>query len=388
MAQNAELQRIKSFTIPKLHTGKECYVDFFAFDPVSNRMRRKKIKLNSIQSVKQRRAYATDLITRLVSQLRIGWNPWIEAEGGKAYATFDAACESYKRMIDRYVKDGYIRYDTHVGYTSYLRNLIDYNSSLRVPITYIYQLDRAYLSQFLDHIYLDRGNKAQTRDNYLVWLRVFSGWLVSRSYLKSKPTDGIEILGRRSRKKEREVIPEETLRDINRYLARTNRYYLLACYVLFYCFIRPKEMSFLRIRDISLARKTITLYPSQTKNGKRATITVPDKVIYLMLELGIFSHPGEWFLFSTGFAPGPGQASDKNFRDFWGRKLRPALRLPGKLKFYSLKDTGVTLMLKNHIDTLSVRDQARHSSILITDTYTPHDIAAANPLIAKFDSIF
>lgn len=34
-----------------------------------------------------------------------------------------------------------------------------------------------------------------------------------------------------------------------------------------------------------------------------------------------------------------------------------------------------------HYDVLSVRDQARHSSILMTDIYTPHDIQEANDLI-------
>lgn len=385
---NTELQRIIGYTVPMLHTGKDWYIVFSAYDPVLKKMRRKTIRLNHVKPERLRKEYAGDLIERLIVQLRAGWNPWIDRETGREYAMFGDVLAEYKKVLDKYLIDGYIREETYLGYASYHRNLLRYNESLKPPIRYVYQFDRAYISEFLDHVYIDRGNRSHTRDNYLVWLRVFSGWLVTRAYLKSKPTDGIEILGRRSRKKERDVIPQETLRDINRYLVRTNRHYLLACYVLFYCFIRPKEMTFIRIRDISLARKTITLYPNQTKNGKRATITIPDKVIYLMLDLGIFSHPGEWYLFSTGFAPGAEQASDKNFRDFWGRKLRPALRLPGKLKFYSLKDTGVTLMLKNHVDTLSVRDQARHSSILITDTYTPHDIEQANPIIAKFDTDF
>lgn len=387
--QNADFQKIVSYTIPKLHTGKEWYIDFFAFDPAQNRMRRKKIKLNSIQSVKQRRAYATDLIARLVSQLRIGWNPWIEAEGGKAYATFEAACESYKRMIDRYVKDGYIRYDTHVGYSSYLRNLIDYNSSLRVPIIYIYQLDRAYLSQFLDHIYLDRGNKAQTRDNYLAWLRVFSSFLISRAYVKIRPTDGIDSFGSRGkRQKERTTIPLDVLAKISEWLRQHNRHYLLACYLLFYCFIRPKELSFIKIGDIELYKKLISLHSSGTKNKRDAKITLPDRVGQLMIDIDVFSHPSDHYLFGADFMPNASPIVDKRFRDYWHRELRPALRLPMEYKLYSLKDTGVTQMIKSQIDTLSVRDQARHSSILITDRYTPHDIAAANPLIAKFKSVF
>jgi integrase len=82
--------------------------------------------------------------------------------------------------------------------------------------------------------------------------------------------------------------------------------------------------------------------------------------------------------------PGEAYCSEKQFRDFWQRYIRKPLGLPAKYKFYSLMDTGVTMMLRANTDILSVRDQARHSSILITDTYTPHDIAKANPLIDQF----
>ena len=41
-------------------------------------------------------------------------------------------------------------------------------------------------------------------------------------------------------------------------------------------------------------------------------------------------------------------------------------------------------MLKSNMDILTVRDQARHSSILITDIYTPKDIKEANKLIVRF----
>ena len=41
-----------------------------------------------------------------------------------------------------------------------------------------------------------------------------------------------------------------------------------------------------------------------------------------------------------------------------------------------------------HYDVLSVRDQARHSSILMTDIYTPHDIQEANSLIKNYQSDF
>lgn len=68
------------------------------------------------------------------------------------------------------------------------------------------------------------------------------------------------------------------------------------------------------------------------------------------------------------------------FRDYWLLNIRKELKFPDSYKFYSLKDTGITNMLKTH-DRITVRDQARHASILETDKYTPHDLMLANDLI-------
>ena len=111
-------------------------------------------------------------------------------------------------------------------------------------------------------------------------------------------------------------------------------------------------------------------------------------MLKLLVDLNVFSFPGNYYLFSNGFIPGKDFRDSKQFRDYWIRFVRKALDFPASYKFYSLKDTGVTSMLRARIDNISVRDQARHSSILITDIYTPHDIEQANPIIQKFDTVF
>ena len=67
--------------------------------------------------------------------------------------------------------------------------------------------------------------------------------------------------------------------------------------------------------------------------------------------------------------------------------LRKELKFSDRYKFYSLKDTGITNMLKANTDVLSVRDQARHSSILITDMYTPKDVKQANKLLTNYRGV-
>lgn len=376
------LQEIRRYTPPVLHSGKEFYIDFYAFDPVEGKMKRKKIKLNSIPAG-QRRKYAKDFINRLSEKLAMGWNPWIEKENGTAYMLFSEVTDRYRNYIDKLLRDGTYRYETHKSLISFLKNMVEFNLMKRVPITYIYQFDKDFCLELLDEVYINRDNTAYTRDNYLSFLRQFSQYCIGKNYLKINPTEGISILGRKFKKKGRTIIEQHHLNQLNEYLEHKNKHFLLACYILYYCFIRPAEMARLTIGNISLIKQTIFVEDKISKNRKDGIITLPAKVIHLMLDLGIFNYPSHYHLFSTGFIPGKEKVSEKIFRDWWARHVRKDLNFPESYKFYSLKDTGITNMLR-HYDVLSVRDQARHSSILMTDIYTPHDIQEANDLIKNY----
>lgn len=381
------LEEIRRYTPPVYHDNKEAYIDFYAFDPVIGKMKRKKIKLNKIKNPILRKRYCKDLMNRLAEKLALGWNPWIEKESGSAYLLFSDVVDKYRTYIDKLVGEGAYRPESHKSLSSQLKNMVEFNLKKRVPITYIYQFDKDFCIEFLDEIYINRDNSAYTRDNYLAFLRLFSHFCVEKNYLKSLPTEGISVLGRRFKNKSRTLISQVHLNMLHEYLNEHNKHYLLACYILYYCFIRPAEMVKLRLANISLAKQTIFVQDSISKNRKNGTITLPQKVIHLMLDLKIFENPSHYYLFSEGFMPGEKQVSEKIFRDWWLRHCRKKLGFPESYKFYSLKDTGITNMLR-HYDVLSVRDQARHSSILMTDIYTPHDVQEANELIKNYTGEF
>lgn len=117
-----------------------------------------------------------------------------------------------------------------------------------------------------------------------------------------------------------------------------------------------------------------------SKNKKTQTVTIPKKVMLYGIEIGIFSAPMDDFIFSYRLKPGPEEIDPKHFRDHWDN-VRKALGLKSSWKFYSLKDTGITEMLKRKMPTIEVRDQARHSSLAITDIYTDHNTEANKEIV-------
>lgn len=357
------------------------YIEFYAYDPEQGKMRRKRIKTNRIKGTLKRRQYVRDVIKRLGEQLSRGWNPWIAKDATSLYV-FEEALSRYEAHIEKMLTSGYFRKETYTGYKSYIKILRQYIARKK-PLYYVYQFDRVFCVDFLDYVFVDRNNGAQTRNNYLNFLRVFSGFLVDKGYLKSKPTDGISPISKRLFKKERTCIPVETIGKIAGYCKEHEPHFLLACYLLYYCFIRPVEMTRLRVRDFNLKAGTVTIPAECSKNKRKQTITLPKKVLLYAVELGVFSAPSDDFIFSYRLRPGSVEIDPKHFRDHWDN-LRKPLGLRREWKFYSLKDTGITAMLKAKLPTIEVRDQARHSSLAITEIYTEHS-DEVNPDIFNLD---
>lgn len=385
--RNSALNEILSYTYPRLHTGICWFVSFYAYDPAKGITRRKRIKINSVGSASEKRRYANQLCHRLSAKLEAGWNPWIEAEANYCYKQFADVLIHYRNYITKLLNDGVHRISTNHDYVCFARIMEEWNEKQKIPIRYIYQFDRVFCVRFLDYIYIERENSPRTRNNYLAFLRSFSAFLIQHLYIKEKPTDGLVSIGKALLKKERKVISPADMLRLHNYLFEHNKFFLLLCYFLHYMLIRPKEIARLRLCDICIAKQTIFIVDHISKNKKSATITVPIKIIELMVELGYFNFPSTDYIFSKGFLPGPEWCNEKTYRDYWSRKIRPILKFPSEYKFYSLKDTGITAMLRAGCDALSVKEQARHSSLLMTDIYTPQDIQEANPLLLKYKGI-
>lgn len=383
VSSTAVVNDIRQWTMPRLTVSeRRSYVSFMAFDPESGRMKRKKIHLGRIKSKRELRETAARIIRRTVERLSEGWNPWIEAENPLGYSLLDDVCRRYREFLLKAFRSDDVREQTLQSYMSYLHVFESWCAA--EGVRYVYQVDKPRVSAFLDYVYVVRNNTLRTRNGYLGWLKVFSKWMAQRSYITVDPTVGFSKVNKRG-DKNRTVIPAEVMKRIGGFLRERSPHFLLACCLVYYCFIRPKEMALLKIGDVSLKQCTIYISGEVSKNRRGAAVTLPRHVVELMLDLKLFDSPAEWYIFSRGFKPGGVYVRERKFREFWDRVVRRELGLPAEYKFYSLKDTGITEMLRSGADVLTVRDQARHSDISITNIYAQGGGRKANAQIVGYE---
>lgn len=363
--KGSPLAAIVSYTLPKLHTGKNWYVDFTCYDPAEQKMKRKKYMLDGISKVTERRKMAADIITSVTQRLRSGWNPWAELSNSRQYAKVDDVINIYVKYLKKLHAAGSIKDSTLTDYSKRLRVLCDYMQNHTLPIMYIYQFNLSYISDFLDYLLLDRDSSARTRNNYKIWLSSFCSWLVEKQYMDINPCERIKSL--KEEDKKRSAISSEDLQRINRYLSKNNPYFLLVCRMEYYTFIRPEELTNIRLRDINLKEQKIFVASSISKNRRDGMVGLNDEIVRQMIDLKIFDSDSNDYLFTTGFKPGKKKITTRVLRDHF-YKVRTALKLPKTYMFYSLKDSGIR-DLANAAGIVVARDQARHADISTTNKY-------------------
>lgn len=233
----------------------------------------------------------------------------------------------------------------------------------------------------LEHIYIDRNTTPRTRNNYLNWLSSFCSYLKSNGYISENPAEKITPL--REKDKQRKPLSKTDMKRLHEYLSEHDKDFLLACQIHYYTLIRPNELTFVQINDISVRDQTLFISKEVSKNRKDAKVTIPTKVIKMMIDRGIFSYPGDYYLFGTGFRPNKERSDSRIFREKW-IKVRKELGFPKSYQFYSLKDTGITDTI-DRVGLTIAKDQARHSSVATTNKYVRKEQLLAHPELKNYE---
>ena len=138
--------------------------------------------------------------------------------------------------------------------------------------------------------------------------------MVEKGFLAENPAEDIRPL--KVEKKMRDALSPAELARLQAYLMERNRHYLLACMMEYYTFIRPEELTHVRIGDIRVKDQKVLVSADFTKNRRDGAVGLNEAVLRLMMELGVFRHPSADYLFGgRDFRPGPNKADGRIFRE-------------------------------------------------------------------------
>ncbi len=348
----------------ELHENKEWIIVFYVIDPIKKKLVRQRKRVPKHKRVVERRIMAKRMVALINSNLEKGWNPIITDESPRSLTLLPDVANEYLNYLERDYRSGQIRKDTFRSYSSYMRNFISWLKLKGYSNEYVLNFKSPLVSEFLDYIYIERNNTTTTYNNYLVGLRLLSKFMLRKGYIKNNPLDMFS--NKKKAKKKRGVIEKGEIEVIFNELDQIEKEYSLLCKIIFYCYIRPAELSKLRVKDILLEDNLIYLSPETSKKSS-GYVTIPERLIKL-IRSHITKANGNDYLFSRNYCkPGKKQANGKMYYDRWIRYIVKKGYTTNPL--YSLKDSGITLALDGGVSPVSVMNQARHSDLSITTAY-------------------
>lgn len=349
-----------------LTEGKIWYITFYVECPYSGKMIMKRIKVNRIKSIPERRKYARNLVKELNIRLANGWNPIIEDTKAKHFHTLASAVETYKKTKYKELEANSIR-----SYESYLKKLTEYIEHIDQNM-YCISFDKDKASEFMLWIKEDPKIGNRTYNNYLKYYQTFFMWMQEVNYISINPFRGLPKVSKKLTKKNRKYIPSKELNMITDYLAKHNPRFLAASMLMYYCCLRNGDLCYLKPSSFDMKNKLININADETKNDNDSKRVIPKALEKYLDILNIENTPRDWYLFSGKnytFDAGKEQLNSRYFSKYWSDKIRPALKLPMNLQFYSLKDTGITNLLSDGVSPAAVQGQADHSSLEVTTQY-------------------
>lgn len=99
--RNGNCSNIVGYTPPTLHKGVRWFVDFTAWDPARDAMRRKRCYIKESLSVPAKKQRASEIIAALTKLLSQGWNPWVTNDESRGFVLFDNCLEHFSEYVER-----------------------------------------------------------------------------------------------------------------------------------------------------------------------------------------------------------------------------------------------------------------------------------------------
>lgn len=285
--------------------------------------------INRIVDLKERQREAEALLEVKTDWLKAGWNPITDPEF-KARQIAASGVSELKRMTlnealtfalkskkPDLAKKSYQDYDNILNITKDFTKEHGYGS---LQVTTV---NRLHVIQILDQLRTEREWSNHRYNAYMGVLRSLFTELEKRLVIEYNPATKIDtkVVAESDR-----FAPytDEEKEKISDFLY--TRHYRLLVFMLheYHTGIRPKELLAIRINQVDLKRRIITLLPDleeeTTKTPFIRTVVIPDALYPLLKEMRLEQFPGDFYLFGSPFQPGQGNRGAGSQR--WGAKAR------------------------------------------------------------------
>lgn len=160
----------------------------------------------------------------------------------------------------------------------------------------------------------------------------------------------------------------------------------MACSLTYYCFIRPRELRYLRVEHIQFSESKILIPGEISKNKKSQFVRIPNVLMPLIEHLK--KYPLDHFIISPYGYPSLRNCSENWLYEKFKIKMAAAKIRGDRYSFYSWKNTGIYHFIKSGGSLKQLQLQLRHHSLDQVNQYaTDFGLLDCNDIEDRFPAI-
>lgn len=338
--------------------GTELYIIYYAFHPIYNELRPKKMRLNHLKKKMSKTAldrYTRKLMNDININLAAGKNPFIGADVTKAYEKLTAAIDIFKIIKEKEMSEDGFR-----SYKSYCKKLVDWLTQKKLSDIFAIQFSEELAEEFMDMVEMDPKCGTRSYNNHFVFYRSLWYWLIKKKYCKKNVF--LNFTKKKEEEKFRQVVELNTHDKVVMWCRENNPRFEVVVDLVRAAFIRPAEICRIQIGDIDLFNHVIKIPAGKSKTDNFRFAYLPEWLCVKMAALYQFDrYPIKFYLVSTRLEPGLFQWNTRKLDKIWD-KLRDNMKLEKDQQLYSYRDTGITALENKSIPESVIRKLTDHKS--------------------------
>lgn len=306
---------MKQFTDPVLNTtGNDWYV-FFQFTHEGETYKRKiRENINREKDRKARREKGKALVELCREWLENGWNPITDPKREIYFAALNAGISPEETGLP--LKDALnfalskmktrLATKTYLGYSSKYSFFVQAAANAGIDKLPVNKIQRKHIKMIMEQIKSTRTIANKTYNNYLGTLSSFFAELLQWDMIEYNPASRVKPLDEPETNK---YVPytDAEKKAIQDHLFKHHKPFYNFLMLVYHTGIRPKEALAMKIRDVNLPFRVITLVPNKvaenTKTNKVRRVPINDDLLTIFTGMNLDKYPDDYFVFGSPCGP-------------------------------------------------------------------------------------
>jgi site-specific recombinase XerD len=342
------------------YSSQRWYVEYYCVNPnngVKTRIRKKIKDYHSAQLIQREGSRLVDTIN---AKLDAGWNPFAIRHSTKIYLPLTEALDFVLKLRSREVEASSMK-----NYRQRVRNLKEWLQSKKIGNLRCFEFTASIALEYMNHVILNQDITNRTWNCYLIDYKGFFNTLIDNEYFANNPFKPLKK--KKAAEKTKNPWTVEQQAKYAKHLKEFDYDFYIVSMYCYYFALRNKETCLLKVKDVKFYKQYIDVSAEIAKNDRQRLLPIPE-IFREELQHYLKDVPGDWYLCSFGFKPGPLPMRPSEISRHF-RTIADALGFDSSVQYYGLKDTCAEMLIRSGVHAKTIQKLFDHSSLKTTDAY-------------------